>query len=65
MVAEPLQESLYRSPSQLPTNATPLLLVSPTQDGVGIRKYANGNLYEGSFSEGEVDGEGTMRYASG
>ncbi|CAM9451858.1 unnamed protein product [Ectocarpus sp. 6 AP-2014] len=35
------------------------------QDGMGTRKYSNGNLYEGSFSEGEASGEGTMRYANG
>lgn len=35
------------------------------QDGMGTRKYSNGNLYEGRFSEGELSGEGTMRYANG
>lgn len=32
---------------------------------MGTRKYSNGNLYEGSFSHGEPNGEGTMRYTSG
>ncbi|CAM9399332.1 unnamed protein product, partial [Discosporangium mesarthrocarpum] len=35
------------------------------QDGVGTRRYMNGNLYEGSFREGEPDKEGAMRYANG
>lgn len=43
----------------------PITQFCSPQDGVGTRKYSNGNLYEGSFSEGEASGEGTMRYVNG
>ena len=50
-----------------PANSLPPYATSrrTPQDGVGTRKYSNGNLYEGKFSEGEASGEGTMRYVNG
>ena len=33
--------------------------------GVGVATYANGDVYEGMFSNGKRQGEGTMRYATG
>lgn len=32
---------------------------------MGTRKYMNGNLFEGNFVDGEPNGQGAMRYASG
>lgn len=34
-------------------------------DGQGTMKYANGDVYVGSWKNGERDGQGTMTYASG
>lgn len=54
-------------PSRYPAHFSPLDAAShgAPQDGLGTRKYSNGNLYEGKFSEGEASGEGTMRYVNG
>ena len=34
-------------------------------DGQGTATYANGDVYEGTFSAGKRQGQGTMRYATG
>ena len=34
-------------------------------DGTGIATYPNGDVYEGNFTAGKRQGQGTMRYATG
>ena len=33
--------------------------------GQGVARYANGDVYDGSFVRGRRQGPGTMRYANG
>lgn len=35
------------------------------QHGKGIYRYANKDVYEGNYVQGERDGEGIFRYANG
>ena len=37
----------------------------PGIDGTGIATYPNGDVYEGNFTAGKRQGQGTMRYATG
>ena len=35
------------------------------QHGQGLRVFANNNRYDGTFRDGELDGEGIMEYING
>ena len=47
------------------TNMPKFLAALPVYAGLGVKRFSNGDMYEGNFSLNKISGQGVMKYKNG